>query len=810
MVLGLLLLSGTGWAQDTTSGAIAGVVRDATGAVLPGVTVEAASPALIEKVRTVVTDDQGNYKIVDLRPGTYSVTFTLTGFSTIRREGIELTTGFTAPVNADMKLGSLEETITVTGASPVVDTQNTRQQAVLTREVLDTVPTGKATPGYAALIPGVTVSGSQRSVDVGGSAGEGTIAMAIHGNRAADERIQLDGMGVATMLGSGGGTSRHYTFNQAGAQEIVLQTAGQSAEAETGGILLNMVPRDGGNIFKGSLESDYTNGSLQGGNLSDELRARGVADSPTIKKIYAARGGLGGPLKKDKLWFFTSHGRWNAESTIPGNYFNKVQGTLFYEPDLSRPAYIAYPAQEHGIRVTWQVGKHRVTGFHSHEIDVCQCYFRADTGLFRPEASGDLFYAPLHVTQATWSHPASRRLLFEAGVSRLVNWGGYRAVPEVSRTDRPVQDLADGFGYGAGFSGFMGGFSPLTEYSTPPGGGRGANNTSHTDTRFAASYITGSHAVKIGGSTITGLQVTNADPNYPEVYTFRNRVPVQITQLAVKYRIESRMRVNLGLYAQDQWTMKRLTVNMGLRFSYLNTYVPEQVFPGGTYVPSYTFEEVGDVVNWKDISPRLGASYDVFGDGKTAIKASWGRYVNAESLSITDGIASSRLVTTANRTWNDNFYPVGDPRRGNYVPDCDLHSVSANAECGALSNANFGRIARSTQYADDVTHGWGVRPYSTQASVSIQHELRPGFGLNVGYFRTSFGNFRVTDNRTLTPADYDPFCITVPRDSRIPGGGGNQLCGLYDASSTLSDREMSERAEFPNVFTRVGGATREM
>src|SRR6202521_1749208 len=140
-VAAVLLVPGMVWAQSVASAAIAGVVKDATGAVLPGATAEAASPALIEKVRTVVTDDQGEYKIVDLRPGTYTVTFTLTGFSTVKREGLEVTTGFTATANAELRVGSLEETLTVSGASPVVDTQNVRTQNLLSRNTLDTLPT---------------------------------------------------------------------------------------------------------------------------------------------------------------------------------------------------------------------------------------------------------------------------------------------------------------------------------------------------------------------------------------------------------------------------------------------------------------------------------------------------------------------------------------------------------------------------------------------------------------------------------------------------------------------------------------------
>jgi hypothetical protein len=155
----LLMISSASPAFAQGQTAIAGVVRDTTGAVLPGVTVEASSPALIERVRTAVTDSQGQYKIIDLRPGIYSVTFTLQGFNSLRRDGIELTNTFTATVNADLPVGSLQETVTVTGESPIVDTQNVIRKATASREVMDVLPTDRNFVSFAALTPAVLVTG---------------------------------------------------------------------------------------------------------------------------------------------------------------------------------------------------------------------------------------------------------------------------------------------------------------------------------------------------------------------------------------------------------------------------------------------------------------------------------------------------------------------------------------------------------------------------------------------------------------------------------------------------------------------------
>src|SRR5262245_19723433 len=285
------LAAASAWAQSATTGAIAGVVKDTTGAVLPGVTVEAASPALIEKVRTVVTDDQGNYKILELRPGTYTVTFSLAGFATVKREGIELTTGFTATANAELKVGSVQETVTVTGASPVVDIQNVRQSKVLSREILDSVPTNRTLQGFAAL----TLGTSGASKDVGGNTGDGVSGFGFQGSHSSDQRLTMDGM-LFTGLG-GSATMRNIMINQAFVQETTLETRGAGAENESSGPHIKVVPKDGGNVLSGSFIANYTGKGLQSTNNSDELRARGLTPQPAyVKKIYDIGGGIGGPI----------------------------------------------------------------------------------------------------------------------------------------------------------------------------------------------------------------------------------------------------------------------------------------------------------------------------------------------------------------------------------------------------------------------------------------------------------------------------------------------------------------------------------
>ena len=323
LAAGLVLLPASAHAQS----GIAGVAKDATGAVLPGVTVEAASPALIEKTRTVVTDDAGLYKIVDLRPGTYTITFTLEGFSAFKREGLELPVNFTATVNAELKVGSLEESVTVSGASPVVDLQNAAQQQILPRAVIDAVPTGKSIWAIGALVPGVTLSG----VDVGGSRGMQQLTLAVHGSDGRDDAIQIDGM----MVNSFQDNVQQY-FNDMMFEEMNYQTGAITAETSGAGVRLNMIPKEGGNTYKGTLYFSLQPGKWVGDNATPELLARGLVAPGKTKINRDLSGAFGGPLMKDKLWFFFSARRWGVDQYINNAFYNRDPTHRTWQPDPDR------------------------------------------------------------------------------------------------------------------------------------------------------------------------------------------------------------------------------------------------------------------------------------------------------------------------------------------------------------------------------------------------------------------------------------------------------------------------------------------
>src|SRR5262245_61515070 len=276
LVVAVLLLVPT---LARAQGSIAGVVKDASGALLPGVTVEASSPALIEKTRTVVTDGGVQSKIVDLRPGTYTVSFTLTGFSTVRREGIEISGSFAANVNADLAVGTLAETVTVSGESPTVDVQNTKRSNVIPAEVIDALPASRSQYTMAVLVPGATRTGGLQ--DVGGTRTMQITTFSIHGSRPFDQRLMINGMTSRNLLSSA--WASNFVPDMGTAAEVVVDYSSGSADSVGGGMGINVVPKEGGNRYAGAFFVTGANGSFQGNNVTDDLKAAGLTTPNKLK-----------------------------------------------------------------------------------------------------------------------------------------------------------------------------------------------------------------------------------------------------------------------------------------------------------------------------------------------------------------------------------------------------------------------------------------------------------------------------------------------------------------------------------------------
>jgi hypothetical protein len=466
-----------------------------------------------------------------------------------------------------------------------------------------------------------------------------------------------------------------------------------------------------------------------------------------IDHIYDVNGSFGGPIKRDRLWFYSAHRKWGNGTTVAGLFENATPTAWVYTPDEGQPGVEDYVQRSHNLRLTWQAAEnHKIKGSFDYQ-DHCDCHRGVSGGTTSPEAAHRRIYNPNNVPQAHWTYTPTNKFLIEASASaRIFNWVNKPAHPDVTRETITVLEQSTNFRYRA-----------AANY--------GEHLSSGADQKFSVSYITGTHAFK------TGVQIHETWVRHEDVpwsglqYTFRNQRPVSLTQWAVPFSTSERQKALLGLYAQDQWTLNRLTLNFGVRYDYNNSYVPEQRFGPGPFVPAREFEKVDCVPCWHDISPRLSVAYDLFGNGKTAIKFGWNRYMAEQTNEIAR--ASNPVVTTVNsasRSWDDT--------NGDFVPQ--------PAELGPLSNTNFGNVVVTSRYSDDLLTGMGARGYNWQTNASIQHEIMPGLAVDVGYHRTSWHNYYVTDNLLVGPGDYDPFCVTMPSDERLPGGGGNQVCGFYD------------------------------
>jgi carboxypeptidase family protein len=743
---------------QTGSSGLAGVVRDSTGAVLPGVTVEASSPALIEKVRLATTDGMGQYRIVDLRPGTYSVTFSLPGFSNVRREGVILTANFTATINVDLSIGTLDETVTVSGQSPVVDVQNTAPRNIISETVLNAVPSARAFTAYAALTPSVQIASTAQ--DVGGSKGDTMVWLTAHGSSTQDSKIALGGF--ETNFGAG---NRLFIPNPYDAQEISLDLGGGTAEQRVGGVGLNFIPKVGANEFSGDLFGSFANEGMQNSNFTDDLAARGL-DPDTLNRVnnlWDFNVGFGGPVSRDHLWFFGSYRNWGGSSFVAGLFENKTVSSFppVYTADLENPALNDFESHTSAVRLTWQAAERHKVSVSFDWQERCDCH-RDITPLFSPEAVARRTYTPVNILLATWNSPVSNKLLLEGGIAS--NWNTLNAAPqpEVVPEAIAVLEQTTGFSYGAMFRQQENNYSIFETFKIQP--------------RFSVQYVTGTHSVKAGVDAIWDLfRWDQFVPNNLK-YTLRNGAPVSLQQFAMPNTTKNNASPDLGLFVQDQWTLRRLTLNLGLRLDYLRINIPAFQLPAVQFRPEVIdLPAVDCAACLTDVEPRVSAAYDLFGTGKTALKVNIGRFASGRSL-VTNN-PSGNLVTNASRAWTD--------ANGNFLPDCDLLNLnlqdlraSGGDLCGRISNSLFGQSVPGTSLSDDVIRG--VRRYNWQFSAAVQHELYPGVAVDLGYFRTNWHGVVITDNLLVTPADYDPYCITLPSDPQLPGGGGNTLCGLYD------------------------------
>ena len=727
----VVVLFAAGAPQAFAQSAIAGLVRDSSGAVLPGVTVEASSPALIEGTRTAVTDGAGQYTIADLRPGTYDVAFSLTGFRTVKRQGIVLPTSFTATVNADLAVGTVEEAITVTGESPLVDVQRSVSQSVMSRERLDTIPTGKDPFAVGQLIAGVTTA----TPDVGGTQVMQQPTLQVHGSSNNDNVFMVDGVQIQHM-GFGGNQTGFY-FNDGLMEEISYQTSSLPAEAPVGGVQINMVPHDGGNTFHGSLFSTAANGGMQADNLDADLVALGFKAANRVDSVYDVNATLGGPVLRDRLWFFGTFRRWSANNFL-GNTFTSSGAQAIDDQHIS----------DGTIRLTWQASKRNKVSLH-YDRNVKWRGHRPNNWL--TASINDPISDVVQTTQLNyigeikWSAPLTDRLLADAAMFSLpINYTlGFEpdASADVLATYDQIRSVISGV-------------SPRMD-----------TNTARMNTYAGSvSYVTGSHTLKVGGQLRTGWS--------QELFTIRGDI-LQITNNGVPNSVRlvntpsghKEDGTNGALFAQYSLRAGRVTVNPGIRYERYVMSIPAQSAPAGRWVPARDFAAQDGIVNWNTVSPRIGVSWDAFGDGRTAVKGGVSRYDRLEGITIIQPL-NSRNISFETCPWND-----------------------ANSDLTAQPDEIvMSRCSGSLQPALGYVDPGLKRPHQWEYTAMVQRQIGGNTAVSLGYYGRRFGDLYTTINAAVPPSAYSPATVTNP---------------LTGQPLTVYNQDPATRTAVKNVVTTI-------
>jgi carboxypeptidase family protein/TonB-dependent receptor-like protein len=756
LLLALFLSTAITARAQVQTGSITGIVTDTSNAVLPGVTVSLSGEKLIGGAQTQTTDPTGSYRFDRLPPGTYALKVELQGFRSVQREGIQVSAAFVAPVNVKLEVGSVQETVTVTGASPTVDTKSNLQQTVMNQDVLEGIPSGRDPWSVAKIIPGVQVA----TYDVGGTQSIQQSSLSSHGSSTNDVSYNIDGATVNWPGGGGGATMLYY--DQGMFEEVNYMTSAIPAEVMVGGVSINMVTKDAGNKWRGNTKYSYSSGCLTStattpgcfesdniaSGVSDGVLPNGFLGNPT-KRAYDFNFGGGGALVQDRVWVTGMLRRWVIDKLTNAKNLDGSQAlddnTL---KNYSGKAVFSTTAnQKFSFSFNWN---NKIRGH------------RRDTP---PDIQTDIASLvqtnPASSTQAKYTG-IRKHLVFESSFSLMKGETDYSYQPGTPPT--AVRAVYDGT---------RADFAAARQEEQPNSRAQFDNTVSYTKSGWG-----GDHLFK-GGVQFGRLYFDDQYDVLNSMYLiYTAGKATSVTEYNTPTEAINISRV-LGVFAQDSWSIgSRLTLNLGIRVDHNTGILPAQATTGGTFVGPQSIAE-SQPISQNIAVWRTGVAYDPKGDGQTALKASASRYGLQVGI---DRVTNVNPLSAATRScpWTD---PNGD-------------GIAQPSEIQTSGCTAFPGLA--IHYASPNGPSW---PYSDEITAGVERQVMKDMRVGVMYYYRTNRNQIATSNTLVPPSSYTTATINVPN-----GPNGSTTATLYNLASssylTLTNQVLDNQ---PFLDTKYNG-----
>jgi hypothetical protein len=741
------------------TGSIVGVAADVSGGVMPGVTVSLSGERLIGGVQSVVTDTGGAYRFDRLPPGSYAVKFELQGFKTIERTDIIVNAAFVATINARLEVGALTETITVTGESPTVDVRSNLQQTVMSQEILEGVPTGRDPWSLAKLIPGLQVS----TYDVGGTQSMQQSGLSAHGSSGSDVSFNIDGATVNWPGGGGGSTMMYY--DQGMFEEVNYLTSAIPAEVMAGGISINMVTKDAGNLWRGNLRYSFSNTDLQSENHLDiQQRLPSFLGNPTVKTYDVNLSG-GGAIVQNRVWVNGTIRRWIVDKLTNTRNLDGTQAL----DDNTLKNYS---------------GKGTVALSTNHKLMVSYLWndkirgHRRDSNDLIPDIAAVVQTNPVQTTQAKYTGVFGPRLVYESAFSVMDGQTNYTYQP-----DTPADAIH------------------RVDFTLGTQDNASRRHEEQPNSRHQFDNILAYNATGWGGDHFFKAGVQYGRLYFEQRYTVQGHHYVEYSNGAPnRIRLFNTPTVNknlaqvIGFFIQDSWSIgPRLTLNLGARFDRYKGILPEQtngnvqfdLFEAtglesdgtGPYIDPRSLSET-EVLNQTKGVWRAGLVFDLTGDGRTAFKTNYSRYALQVGI---DRVTAVNPLTVGNRTC-----PWSDPNRDGRFQANEITLSTCTAFTGGIS----------TFYSDDGID-W---PYSDEITAGVERQVGRDMRVGVMYFQRANRDQLGTRNILRPEGAYTPFTVTTTN-----GPNGPQSITMYNISPAANAVSRQIRDNRPELDTDYKG-----